>query len=120
MCVTTSATYEYCTLGYSGKGTQDAMSRPAIILVLKRDNHSLSILVRPGWETSTQIQEIDRDYIKDLLRDCIPRAQVDPDGLFAQICQLNVGPLITQEVGSYSSDSSLFRALLSEFVQFEG
>jgi len=86
--------------------------------VLKQDDRALSILVKPGWDAN--IQEVDRDYIRDLFKDFDTRAQADPDGLFAQICQLNVGPLITQEVGSYSADSSSFQALLSGFVEFEG
>jgi hypothetical protein len=87
----------------------------AILVVLWNEDRSLRILVHP--ELRTIVQGDDWVYLESLLKDFRARAELDPDALFKQISSLNVGPLVTKDVGSKISDHPSLLELCSHFVQ---
>jgi hypothetical protein len=72
---------------------------------------NLRFLVHPDWRTLVEKEDI--DYIDSLLLDFLERAKVHPEALFKQLSSLGVGPLVTQELGSRTSDHPLLVELCS-------
>jgi hypothetical protein len=96
---------QFCTLEYRPQNWDIASSQiaPVILLVLRDERGNLRFL--------------DLDYIESLLLDFGERAKQHPDDLFKQLSFLNVGPLVTKEVGSSLSDFPAIQKLSSDFVQ---
>ncbi len=89
-----------------------------ILIIIKDRNGKLHFSVSP---TLNQIVTIhDMLYIKSLLRDFIQRAAIRPLDLFQQLCSLDVGPLVTKEVGSNLVDQPHLWELLSRFLPYLG
>lgn len=109
--------FQFCTLEYRPQNWDVASSQtaPVILLVLRNEQSNLRFLIHP--ELRILVHPEDRDYIGSLLLDFGERANQHPDDLFKQISSLNVGPLVTQEVGSSLSDFPAIQKLTSDFVQ---
>ena len=84
------------------------------MLVLKDKEDSLRILIHPDFRTIVLPE--DSTYLDSLLKDFLERAKLHPAALFKHLSSLGVGPLVTQEVGSYPSEDPSIRELSSRFL----
>jgi len=85
-----------------------------ILLMLKDEDGNVRFLVHP--ELRAVVQREDLAYIKSLLRDFKERAGLHRHALFRQLSSLEVGPLVTHEVGASPSDEPSSLAACSRFV----
>lgn len=76
---------------------------PIIFVTLKHESDGLEIFVNRRW-----MQSVDSDqhaYISDLVQDFGERATREPDSLFRQLTELQVGVLVADMVESVRRDS---------------
>jgi len=108
---------QFCTLEYRPPNWDSASSQiaPVILLVLRDRQGDLRFLIHP--ELRIIVHPEDLDYIESLLLDFGERAKQHPDDLFKQLSSLNVGPFVTNEVGSSLSEFPAIQKLSSDFVQ---
>lgn len=83
--------------------------------MLRDRQGDLRFLIHP--ELRIIVHPEDLDYIESLLLDFGERAKQHPDDLFKQLSSLNVGPFVTNEVGSSLSEFPAIQKLSSDFVQ---
>jgi hypothetical protein len=83
--------------------------------VFEDANGGLRFLVHPDWRSHIQLEDV--NYINDILRDFLERAEEQPKALFEQLSSLGVGPLVTQQIGERITDFPHFLELSSRFVQ---
>jgi len=109
--------FQFCTLEYRPQNWDIASSQiaPVILLVLRDEQGNLRFLVHP--ELRIIVHSRDLDYIESLLLDFGERAKQHPEDLFKQLSFLNVGPLVTKEIGSSLSEFPAIQKLSSDFVQ---
>jgi hypothetical protein len=88
---------------------------PVILLVLRDVEGSLRFLVHPNLRSLAHPEDL--EYIESLLQDFVERARLHEEVLFKQLCSLQVGPLVTQEVGQNLSEHPTMQKLASRFVQ---
>jgi hypothetical protein len=86
-----------------------------VLLVLSNEKCRLRFFVHPDWRTFVQCDDL--NYIESLLLDFSERAKSHPDALFKQLCNLGVGPILTQEAGANLDDYPSLRRLSSEFIE---
>ena len=105
----------FCALEYRPDEFEDAVgqSQNILIFVLFSGSGNLSVLVRPDWPRF--VEERDREYIAEILRDFKDRGSSDPEGLFRHISSLSVGPLRTYALGSLLSDHPDLVAICTGF-----
>ena len=82
-----------------------------MVLALREEGKGLRLIPRKDWRLYVSAEDL--GFMEALVADMGVRAILDPEGLFKQLCSLNVGPLVTQTVGS---DISRFPLLL-EFAR---
>jgi len=106
----------FCVLQYiASENDQDrADSSPIIALVTSHDGE-IGIRVRPEWEKI--VLPTDRNYLEALYRDFRMRIKSDPDGLFRQLSDLSVGPLVTREAGSDLAANLPYLRLAEQFQE---
>lgn len=73
----------------------------------------LSLLIEPIWSSLALPEH--REYIEALFEDLIPRSSSDAENLFAQLCSLNAGPLITKEVKQFEDLNEVQREVPVRF-----
>lgn len=108
-------TTKFCALEYSTSDvrspTLDDAQVIAFVTLFGEDD--LEIRVHPEWET--MVNPRDRAYLAALYRDLKERTGMDPQALFRQFSALDVGPLITYEVGSDLHERPEYIGLLASF-----
>lgn len=105
---------QFCALEYrSSDFDAVARSENVIILVLYSGKGGTAVLVRPNW--SRFVEERDREYIAEMIKDFEERRAFDPAGLLRQLSSLSVGPLTTFAHGSRLSDYPDLVAICSGF-----
>jgi predicted component of type VI protein secretion system len=75
----------------------------------------MRFLVHP--ELHTVVADNDLSYLESLLKDFLERAKLHPAALFKQLSSLEVGPLVTHEVGSNISNHPTLLNLCSRFAK---
>jgi hypothetical protein len=107
----------FCALEYRGRNWDvSAQEEPSVILLVLEDGKSgLQFLAHPDWRRIVEAEDL--DYIESLLQDFKGRAKLHPGALFKQVSSLQVGPLVTHEVGSRISDHPPLIELRSRLVQ---
>ena len=85
------------------------------MLVVKGEDGNLRFLIHP--ELRKIVHKEDFPYIDDLMKDFIERAKLHPTALFKQISALEVGPLVTHEIGLSLSESPSIQKFTAKFVQ---
>ena len=102
---------QFCVLAYRTQPAdsvepkqKDAILSAFLDLDEETEQYKIKIFVDPNWRKF--VQNKDREYIELLLGDLVQRACHDAEMLFKQLCSLNVGPIVTSEVGMTSSMTS--------------
>ena len=105
----------FCTLASraTGAGSDRSSSEGAILLLVERPA-ALRVLIHPHWAEKVLPQ--DRDYLSRIRDDFRQRAMTDPDGLFKQASELNVGPLITLKTGFVTDDPASLNEMMKQFL----
>ena len=83
-----------------------------VFLAVKR-GHSLRLYAHRDLRDLVSKQDL--EFVQDLLEDMLQRAQHSPDELFEQLCDLSIGPVVTDAVQSMVSSESSFEALYPNF-----
>lgn len=108
---------QFCALGYVSRRQGDFRQGPevTIALALRERGKAMKLILRQDWRL--YVEAGDLGFMEALVEDLSVRATLDPEGLFKQLCSLNVGPLVTHTLGS---DVSHFPRLLEFAKQNEG
>ena len=107
----------YCVLAYRRQAevSSSISDSDIVIIAVLQTYAALRIYKHPNLDEVVQPSDI--EYLKDLLQDMAGRMKVNADGLFAQLCRLNVGPLTTHRIGlDLASDEALDR-LIKNFIE---
>ena len=105
---------QFCALVYNPRQNPDSLSLEKIIVILVGSKpKEVNILVRPNWQTI--VEEDDRDYVQELLKDFKLRLRLDPEGLLKQASLLSAGPLLTYASGHPPFADNRLLSLLKEF-----
>jgi hypothetical protein len=86
-----------------------------MLIVLNDEKCRLHFFVHPEWRII--VQDKDLEYIESLLADFPVRAKSHPKDLFKQLCNLGVGSIVAQEVGSCIDDHPSLVELSSKFIE---
>ena len=107
----------FCVLQYiASESDQDrADSSTIIALVTSSHNGEVAIRVDPEWEKI--VLPTDRNYLEALYRDFRIRIGSDPEGLFRQLSDLSIGPLVTHEAGSDLAANPAYLRLVEWFQE---
>jgi hypothetical protein len=105
----------FCILSYRSPDLALAKSGPVVALVILGEGGRLQFFIAPEFRSVMTAEDV--EYFTSLLRDFRERASDDPEALFAQLTELNVGPLATEEVGSDIANHPSVMELRSRFVQ---
>lgn len=94
----------FCALEYiqESAGSQLPTSENVILVVIRDAECVLRFLIHPTLHRI--VNAIDLPYIESLLVDFIERVKLNAELLFAQLCSLTVGPLVTRTVGERIAD----------------
>jgi len=88
----------FCTLSYRSPDLPLTESGPVVALAILGEDGRLQFFIDPEFRRVMTAE--DAEYFTALLQDFRKRASDDPEALFAQLTELNVGPLATEEFGS--------------------
>lgn len=91
---------QVCALRYlpqADPGMQDGF----VILYALKNASVLRLYIHHGFRPL--VSEADREYIDELLTDLRHRCERDPEELFVQLCNLNVGPVVTDAIDVYQN-----------------
>lgn len=93
----------FCRLEYRLPQDRETLSHDHfVIALLIEEAGNLRVFVDPTW--SRKVGYADRDYIAAILSDFKSRIDFDPDAVFNQITSLNLGPLVTHDLGTLPND----------------
>jgi len=98
-----------CALRYLPRQATGSRQGPILLYAL-RNAEGLCLYIHRGLKQL--VSEEDRGYFEELLPDLRNRCLLDPAALFAQLCQLAVGPLVTD---SLLSEDELSAACSADF-----
>jgi hypothetical protein len=84
-------------------------------VVVKTAIEGVRFFVDPRWREVVDGE--DALYLQDVFEDLPRRAKNPSDDVFAQLCELSVGPLATVDVGEVSVEDSSIDELTARFVQ---
>ena len=103
---------------FVGHATRDADALPTrdqslLLIGVRESDGTLFIFVDPEWRASATRGDL--EYLESLLDDFKERIESDPEGLFAQLSSLNVGPIVTMDVTSYRAESEMRRMIPANF-----
>lgn len=104
----------FCTLAYSPTVGRTKPSCSDIVLLLIEQPKTMLILADPAWKRV--IQPTDHGYVQEVLTDFADRAKSDPVVLFEQASEINLGPLVTAEVGVFDPEDTHLASMLQRFV----
>lgn len=91
-------------------------SEPAIVIIAVLQPDSVLRVYRHS-QLGDIVHGGDREYLSDLLEDIAGRLRANGEDLFAQMCQLNVGPLITERAGLDLASDDVLTRLLQSFIE---
>ena len=110
-----SPQFQFCALEYRSQNLRAPAPRSTpIVLVLRDEEGCLRFLFHPALRVVVEPEDL--DYIESLLKDFVERAKLHPADLFKQLSSLNVGPLVTHEIGSSLLEFPAIQRLSTEFV----
>ena len=106
-----------CALAYRCQDeVLTAKSDPNLIIVaVLQPDATLKIYKHPKLEEI--VEPCDGEYLSDLLRDMAKRLKVNGEGLFAQLCELSVGPLTTERIGLDPASDETLSGLIQNFIE---
>jgi len=106
---------EICFVAYKRHSVErETSAKQRVLLIAILDTaDTLSILVDPTWPEFISLE--DHSYLEALLQDLKPRAQFDARGLFVQLTALNLGPVVTVEMKSFTDVDNLQNLIPSHF-----
>jgi hypothetical protein len=106
----------YCILAYRDQGQSlsggDNLTAVAVVV---SEGAALRIYLHP--KLTEVVQPSDMAYMADMFSDLHERSQWDANGLFVQLCDLSVGPLITERVGENLGDDAVALQCISDFSE---
>ena len=103
-----------CALRYQGSRAQaDAKSDGGVILLAVLGRTGLRFYASPSFKE--QIQKVDLPFLDELVKDLVERARVEPDLVFQQLCDLSMGPVVTDSVRRIEEGESEIEALYPGF-----
>lgn len=108
---------DFCALSYRPRDPGEVLplDEQIILAAIAMEEEGLHLLIAPNW--GEIVSPADRNYLVALWEDLRERATSDPARLFKQLKSLGVGPLVTCESGSLSSDWPRLSKISSEFLQ---
>jgi len=105
----------FCVLAYKDQGkplSANGTLTPVAVVVLE-ENTALKIYLHP--KLTEIVKTEDQTYMVDIFNDICDRSKWDACGLFAQLCDLSVGPLVTERVGVNLKDDMTASRTMAEF-----
>jgi hypothetical protein len=106
---------QYCVLVYRASGSEFSPlgdEAPVLLAHLSPDS-GLSLFVNSRWHDIVAHEH--QEYFRSLLEDFALRAKSDRGRLFQQITSLEVGPIVTRDVGQWDTRDDSVNALYSAF-----
>jgi hypothetical protein len=95
----------FCFLAYNKADGESIPPSPhalPFLVALESPGGELGLFIRPDWESFVPV--VDHQFIQSLLVDLKDRLSYEPSAVFEQLSTLDLGPLVTCEVGSLASD----------------
>ena len=107
----------FCTIAYQAESGRHLkpISKGTLLVVVKTALEGVRFFVNPFWREV--VDSDDAMYLQDVFDDLPRRAKNQTDDIFAQLCELSVGPLATVDVGEVPVDDAFFVELTAKFTQ---
>jgi hypothetical protein len=107
----------FCTIAYQAESGRrlKPIGKGLLLVVVKTAIDGVRFFLDPHWREVVGSE--DALYLQDVFDDLPRRAKNPNDDVFAQLCELSVGPLATIEVGERPEEDSFLAELTAKFTQ---